>query len=64
MKYNDQLVSILGRWPVIPVLTIDDPQQAVSVADALIKGGVDVLKVTLRPSLATIHFNSLAKLSE
>lgn len=37
---------------VIPVLILDDPQDAVPVADALIEGGLPVLEVTLRTDAA------------
>lgn len=40
--------EILGRAPVIPVLTLTDVAQAVPVAEALVAAGLPVLEVTLR----------------
>ena len=37
---------------VIPVLILDDPSDAVPVADALVEGGLNVLEVTLRTEAA------------
>ncbi|NNM75826.1 bifunctional 4-hydroxy-2-oxoglutarate aldolase/2-dehydro-3-deoxy-phosphogluconate aldolase [Sphingomonas sp. ID1715] len=34
--------------PVIPVLVLDDPSEAVAIGAALVKGGLPVLEVTLR----------------
>lgn len=42
------LESIMTRCPVIPVIVIDDPADAVPLAKALVKGGLSVLEVTLR----------------
>jgi 2-dehydro-3-deoxyphosphogluconate aldolase/(4S)-4-hydroxy-2-oxoglutarate aldolase len=42
------LDRIMGMSPVIPVMVIDDPDQAVPLATALYRGGLKVLEVTLR----------------
>jgi len=42
------LDRIMGLSPVIPVMVIDDPDQAVPLATALYRGGLKVLEVTLR----------------
>lgn len=42
------IAEILGRAPVIPVLTIHEARQAVPLGRALIEGGLTVLEVTLR----------------
>ncbi len=39
---------IMGLSPVIPVIVIDQPEQAVPLATALYRGGLKVLEVTLR----------------
>lgn len=44
--------SILQIAPVIPVLTIDDVNLAIPVAEALVAGGLPVLEVTLRTEAA------------
>jgi 2-dehydro-3-deoxyphosphogluconate aldolase/(4S)-4-hydroxy-2-oxoglutarate aldolase len=46
------LIDILSRAPVIPVLTIEDPDFAVPLAVALRDGGLPVLEVTLRTTAA------------
>ena len=42
------LDRIMGLSPVIPVIVIDKPEQAVPLATALYNGGLRVLEVTLR----------------
>jgi 2-dehydro-3-deoxyphosphogluconate aldolase/(4S)-4-hydroxy-2-oxoglutarate aldolase len=44
--------EIVGMAPVIPVLTVSDLAHAVPLARALIVGGLRVLEVTLRTSVA------------
>ncbi|MDZ5076610.1 bifunctional 4-hydroxy-2-oxoglutarate aldolase/2-dehydro-3-deoxy-phosphogluconate aldolase [Nesterenkonia sp. HG001] len=40
--------EVLAASPVIPVVTIDDVEAAVPVAQALVDGGVPIIEVTLR----------------
>lgn len=42
------LLEIMQASPVIPVIALDDPAQAVPLARALLAGGLRVLEVTLR----------------
>ena len=42
------LLEIMHASPVIPVIAIDDIDQAVPLAKALVAGGIRVLEVTLR----------------
>ncbi len=44
--------SIMREAPVIPVLVLDDVASARSTAEALVRGGLNVLEVTLRTSAA------------
>jgi 2-dehydro-3-deoxyphosphogluconate aldolase/(4S)-4-hydroxy-2-oxoglutarate aldolase len=53
--------EIFGRRPVIPVLTPDDPQQAIELARALAAGGLDVLEVTLRTAGAIEAIRAIAQ---
>lgn len=46
-----KLIDIMHASPVIPVIAIDELQQAVPLARALVEGGIRVLEVTLR----TVH---------
>jgi 2-dehydro-3-deoxyphosphogluconate aldolase / (4S)-4-hydroxy-2-oxoglutarate aldolase len=48
MPDNAAMLAILKRVPVIPVLTVEGPDDAVPLAEALVAGGLDVLEVTLR----------------
>lgn len=43
---------VMRLAPVIPVLVIEDPVHAVPVAEALVRGGLPVLEVTLRTAAA------------
>ncbi|MCA4133363.1 bifunctional 4-hydroxy-2-oxoglutarate aldolase/2-dehydro-3-deoxy-phosphogluconate aldolase [Arthrobacter sp. M4] len=52
--------SIMQVSPVIPVVTIDDPADAVPVASALAEGGVPVIELTLRTASA---LESLARIA-
>ncbi len=47
-----KIEEILERAPVIPVLVIEDRAQAVPLAEALLKGGLPVLEITLRTAAA------------
>ena len=47
--------------PVIPVLVIDDVAHAAPLARALVKGGLPVLEVTLRPPAALDVIREMAK---
>lgn len=47
-----ELDRILGLAPVIPVLVIDRAEDAVPIAQALVRGGLRVLEVTMRTPAA------------
>jgi 2-dehydro-3-deoxyphosphogluconate aldolase/(4S)-4-hydroxy-2-oxoglutarate aldolase len=49
---NRQMREIMAICPVIPVLTIERLEQAVPLAEALLRGGLRVLEVTLRTPCA------------
>ncbi|MBT2596682.1 bifunctional 4-hydroxy-2-oxoglutarate aldolase/2-dehydro-3-deoxy-phosphogluconate aldolase [Arthrobacter sp. ISL-72] len=51
---------ILQLSPVIPVVTIDDPQHAVPVARALADGGVGIIELTLRTANALTSLKLIA----
>ena len=40
--------SLLNRCPVVPVVVLDHPDQAVPLGEALLAGGINVIEVTLR----------------
>lgn len=47
-KSRMSMLEIMQASPVIPVIEITDPAQAVPLAQALVAGGIRVLEVTLR----------------
>lgn len=52
--------SVLHISPVIPVVTIDDPQHAVPVARALADGGIRIIELTLRTGSALTSLKLIA----
>jgi len=52
--------SAFGRSPVIPVVTVDDPQAAVGLARALAAGGLTAIEVTLRTPAALDCIRAIA----
>ena len=65
MALNDeeglQPLDLAGHGPVIPVIVIDRLEDAVPLAEALVAGGVRVLEVTLRTSVALRCMEAIAK---
>jgi len=47
-KNTQQLDLICSSVPVIPVLTLDNAEQAIGISKALVDGGLIVLEITLR----------------
>jgi 2-dehydro-3-deoxyphosphogluconate aldolase/(4S)-4-hydroxy-2-oxoglutarate aldolase len=52
--------KVLSISPVIPVVTIDDPQDAVPLARALADGGVKIIELTLRTESALTSLKLIA----
>jgi 2-dehydro-3-deoxyphosphogluconate aldolase / (4S)-4-hydroxy-2-oxoglutarate aldolase len=50
--FNDALMQKIHKTGVIAVLVIDDVKDALPLADALLKGGVDIMELTLRTDAA------------
>ncbi len=42
------LISTLSKIKVVPVITIDDADDAIPMSEALLEGGINVVEVTLR----------------
>jgi 2-dehydro-3-deoxyphosphogluconate aldolase/(4S)-4-hydroxy-2-oxoglutarate aldolase len=57
----DALEEILACGPVIPVVIIDRPQDAVALAGALHEGGMRVVEVTLRTPCALEAIERISK---
>lgn len=53
--------SLMRRAPVIPVIVIDDLDQAVPLARALVDGGLPVLEVTLRTAAGLAAIERIAR---
>jgi len=53
--------GVLHVSPVIPVVTIDDPQDAVPLARALVAGGVGIIELTLRTDSALTSLKLIAE---
>ncbi|MHC6228250.1 bifunctional 4-hydroxy-2-oxoglutarate aldolase/2-dehydro-3-deoxy-phosphogluconate aldolase [Arthrobacter sp. MMS24-T111] len=53
--------GVLRVSPVIPVVTIDDPQDAVPLARALVDGGVKIIELTLRTDSALTSLKLIAE---
>jgi 2-dehydro-3-deoxyphosphogluconate aldolase/(4S)-4-hydroxy-2-oxoglutarate aldolase len=54
------LEPILTRGPVIPVMVIDNIEDAVPLARALVAGGLSVLEITLRTAVAMESIRRIA----
>ncbi|MCM8536959.1 MAG: bifunctional 4-hydroxy-2-oxoglutarate aldolase/2-dehydro-3-deoxy-phosphogluconate aldolase [Lentisphaeraceae bacterium] len=50
--FDPELAETIRQNPIIAVLVIDDPESAVPLAKALIKGGISVIELTLRTPAA------------
>lgn len=57
---DDTAMSLLGLAPVIPVAVVPHPDHAVPMAQALVRGGVDVIEVTLRTDTALESIRRIA----
>jgi 2-dehydro-3-deoxyphosphogluconate aldolase/(4S)-4-hydroxy-2-oxoglutarate aldolase len=55
------LLDIMRASPVIPVIALDDPAQAVPLARALVAGGIRVLEVTLRTAHGLAAIRAMAE---
>ncbi len=55
------IAAIVCLAPVIPVLTVEGPAEAVPLARALVKGGLTALEVTLRTQGAIEALRAMAR---
>lgn len=61
MSHANHIDNTLRLCPVVPILTVEDPAKAVPLAQALVRGGLKVLEVTLRTSRALEVIESMVK---
>ncbi|MGB0416832.1 MAG: bifunctional 4-hydroxy-2-oxoglutarate aldolase/2-dehydro-3-deoxy-phosphogluconate aldolase [Coraliomargarita sp.] len=55
------MMSELDQFPVIPVIVIDDANDAEPLAEALIQGGLNIIEVTFRTAAAADAIERIAK---
>jgi len=55
-------MTLLDRCPVVPVVVLDSPDQALPLGEALLAGGVDVVEITLRTGAGLEAIHRLADL--
>ena len=53
--------EILAQSPIVPVIVVEHIEQAVPLARALVEGGLPVLEVTLRSSVALQAISEIAR---
>jgi len=55
------MTSVTDIAPVIPVVTVDDPDDAVPIARALLDGGIGIIELTLRTPTALEALTRIAR---
>jgi 2-dehydro-3-deoxyphosphogluconate aldolase/(4S)-4-hydroxy-2-oxoglutarate aldolase len=50
IELDDRSFSMLTHCPVVPVIVLDDPAQALPLGEALLAGGITIAEITLRTS--------------
>lgn len=60
-QQSRKAAEICALAPIIPVLVIDDPSKARGLAEALVKGGLPALEVTLRTPCALDAIRAMAE---
>lgn len=58
---NAELAAVLKSAPIVPLVQSNDPDEAVKISEALLKGGLKVLEVVLRTDEA---FECLEKIAQ
>jgi 2-dehydro-3-deoxyphosphogluconate aldolase/(4S)-4-hydroxy-2-oxoglutarate aldolase len=54
-------MSVLHQFPVIPVIVLDDANDAEPLAEALLAGGLNIIEVTFRTAAAAESIERIAK---
>ena len=62
LPQTQELVDICSRVKLMPVLVVEDLDNAIPLAQALIRGGLNVLEVTLRTASALDAIYEMSKL--
>ncbi|MFP6251951.1 bifunctional 4-hydroxy-2-oxoglutarate aldolase/2-dehydro-3-deoxy-phosphogluconate aldolase [Helicobacter pylori] len=58
---QDKIIEVLQISPIVPVVVIEDLNDAVPLAQSLIDGGIPIIEVTLRSSCALEAIELIAK---
>ncbi|MCQ2704930.1 bifunctional 4-hydroxy-2-oxoglutarate aldolase/2-dehydro-3-deoxy-phosphogluconate aldolase [Helicobacter pylori] len=58
---QDKTIEVLQISPIVPVVVIEDLNDAVPLAQSLIEGGIPIIEVTLRSSCALEAIELIAK---
>ena len=56
-----QILKDIGEYRIVPVIVIEDSENAVPLANALIEGGLPVAEVTFRTKAAKESINLISK---
>jgi 2-dehydro-3-deoxyphosphogluconate aldolase/(4S)-4-hydroxy-2-oxoglutarate aldolase len=59
-SYMDEIIALFGNIKIIPVITIEDVEDAILLAEALIAGGLPCAEITFRTSAAAEVISKLA----
>ncbi|MDR1287674.1 MAG: bifunctional 4-hydroxy-2-oxoglutarate aldolase/2-dehydro-3-deoxy-phosphogluconate aldolase [Treponema sp.] len=57
----DKALARLGACGIVPVVVLEDAQNALPAADALFSGGIDVMEITLRTKAGLESIRAVAK---
>ena len=55
----EKIEKVMCAAPVIPVLIVEDPRKAVPMAEALVRGGLPAIEITLRTAHALEAINAV-----
>jgi 2-dehydro-3-deoxyphosphogluconate aldolase / (4S)-4-hydroxy-2-oxoglutarate aldolase len=55
-----EIYARMGELAVIPVITMEDPESAIPLADALIEGGLPIAEITFRTNAASAALENIA----
>ncbi|GHS49649.1 ketohydroxyglutarate aldolase [Helicobacter pylori] len=58
---QDKIIEVLQISPIVPVVVIEDLNDAVPLAQSLVEGGIHIIEVTLRSSCALEAIELIAK---
>ena len=65
INYSSGINKILSQSKIIPILVIDDLDDGLNICEALLKGGINVIEITLRtPNAFKITEQFIRKIPE